>query len=141
MARTSTPDSRWVVAFLALLLTSASPVSLEREAYSKAETLWNHGDWRSAEPFLRRSLTQLREKDGDDAWEMRLWLSDALIAQSKYPDAADVLARNVPARLSHRSIAVRWLLQRAMLEIRLNNNDGAESLLSEAEALAETYQP
>jgi CHAT domain-containing protein len=141
MVRTSIPDPRWIVALLALALSSASAVSPERDAYRKAETLWNRGDWRFAEPFLRRSLTQIREKDSDDAWEMRLWLSDALIAQSKYPEAAEVLARKLPARLSHRSIAVRCLLQRAMLEIRLNNNDRAESLLAEAEALAGTYQP
>jgi CHAT domain-containing protein len=141
MARTSTPDPRWIVALLALVLTSASAVSPEREAYRKAETLWNRGDWRAAEPFLRRSLTQINDKDSDDAWEMRLWLSDALIAQSKNAEAADVLARKLPARLGHRSVAVRYLLQRAMLEIRLNNNDGAESLLAKAEVLAETYQP
>jgi len=129
------------VALLALALTSARAVTPEREAYRKAETLWSHGDWRAAEPFLRQSLTQIREKDSDDAWEMRLWLGDALTAQSKYAEGIDVLSRQLPSRLRHSSVAVRRLLEQAMLRSRLKNNDRAESLLEESKVLAETYQP
>jgi len=141
MARTSIPDPRWIVALLALVLTSASVVTPEREAYRKAETLWNHGDWRAAEPFLRQSLAEIREKDSDDAWEMRLWLGDVLTAQAKYAEAMDVLSRDLPSRLGHSSIAVRRLLEQAILGSRLKNNDRAQSFLAKAETLAKTYQP
>lgn len=141
MVRTCIPDPRWIVALLALVLTSASAVSPEREAYRKAETLWNHGDWRAAEPLLRQSLAQFGATDSDDVWEMRLWLGDALTARAKYEEAADVLSRELPPRLRHSSIAVRRLLEQAVLEFRLKKNERAESLLAEAEVLAETYQP
>lgn len=141
MARICIPDARWLIALIALTLTSGSAVSAEREAYRKAETLWRHGEWRAAETLLRQSLADSGTSDSDDVWQMRLWLSDALTAQTKYGEAAAVLALEPPARLEHSAIAVTRILDLATLEFRQKKGHGAErELLARAEALARRYQ-
>jgi len=141
MALICTPDVRWLIALIALTLTSGSAITSQREAYRKAETLWIHGEWRAAETLLRQTLADSGTSDSDDVWQMRLWLSDALTAQTKYKEAAEVLAVEPPARLARSAIAVTRVLHLATLEFRQKKGHGAElELLARAEALAQTYQ-
>src|SRR6201986_451394 len=99
MARICTPDRRWMIALLALLLSSASAVPPEREALQKGKILCALGEWRTAEPFLRESLAQFESRSSDEVWEIKLLLGDALTARSKYQEATKVLAAEPPARL------------------------------------------
>ncbi len=130
-----------MIALLALLLSSASAIPPEREAFRRAEILCEHGDWRAAEPFLRESLAQFEARDSDDVWEMKLLLGDALTARAKYQEATEVLADEPPARLAQSAIAVRRLLEQAVLAYRLKDAPGANRLLASAEGLARSHQP
>ncbi|HXH37901.1 MAG TPA: tetratricopeptide repeat protein, partial [Thermoanaerobaculia bacterium] len=123
------------------MFTSASAISPEHEAYRKAATLCDHGDWRAAKPFLQSALAQFGANDSDDVWEMRLLLGDTLTALSKYPAAEDVLAPEPPLRLAKSGIAVRRLLEQAVLQYRLQRVPDSIRLLRKAEAVARAHQP
>ncbi len=141
MARTCIPDRRFAIILLALALSSASAVPPEREAYRKAATLCDYGDWRAAEPFLRGALAQFGTSDSDDVWEMRLLLGDTLTALSRYQAAEDVLTPEPPPRLAKSGIAVRRLLEQAVLKYRLQRVPDSIRLLRKAEAIARAHQP
>ena len=141
MERICIPDRRFAIVILALVFTSASAISPEHEAYRKAATLCDHGDWRAAKPFLQSALAQFGANDSDDVWEMRLLLGDTLTALSKYPAAEDVLAPEPPLRLAKSGIAVRRLLEQAVLQYRLQRVPDSIRLLRKAEAVARAHQP
>ncbi|HXH41590.1 MAG TPA: CHAT domain-containing protein [Thermoanaerobaculia bacterium] len=141
MARICIPDCRFAIAIFALALSSASAIQPESEAYRKAATLCDHGDWRTAEPFLRSALARYGAIDSNDVWEMRLLLGDTLTALTKYRSADDVLAPEPPPRLAKSGIAVRRLLEQAVLQYRLQKVPDSIRLLRKAEALARSHQP
>jgi len=130
-----------MIALLALSLSSASTIPPEREALRKAAVLCDHGNWRAAEPFLRESLARFEARDSDEVWEMKLLLGDALTARAKYQEAAQVLAAEPPTRLAHSTIAIRRLLEQAVLAFRLKDAPGANRFLIKAEGLARNDQP
>jgi len=130
-----------MIALLALLLSSASAIPPERDALRKAAVLCDHGNWRAAEPFLRESLARFEARESDDVWEMKLLLGDALTARTKYQEAVEVLKAEPPARLAHSTIAIRRLLEQAVLAYRLKDAPGAGRLLVSAEGLSRNYQP
>lgn len=139
MARTCSPDRRWFVLALALLLGASTP-SPEREARIRATTLCDRGDWVVAEPFLRDALARFGAVDSDDVWEMRLLFVDALTGLGKYDEASAVLAPAPPPRLTHSSIAIRRLLAQAIISFRQRKPE-TNALLTQAETLARTYEP
>ena len=140
MARICFPDRRWFIVALTLLITGAAVRSPEREARSRAEAICDLGDWRAAEPFLREALARFGSEDVDDVWEMRLLYVNSLVALGASDKASEVLATKLPPRLTHSSIAVRWLLSQGILAFRLHRPE-ATSLLTAAERMAKKYRP
>jgi CHAT domain-containing protein/tetratricopeptide (TPR) repeat protein len=140
MARICSPDRRWFVLALALLITGAAVRSPEREARSRAEALCDSEAWPAAELFLRRTLIRFADSDSDDVWALRLLHVTALTGMGEYGDASTILAIPLPQRLAHNAIGVRWIFAQGILAFRQRKND-AVPLLMRAEALAKRYQP
>jgi CHAT domain-containing protein len=140
MARICSPDRRWFVLALALLITGAAVRSPEREARNRAEALCDSEAWPAAEPFLRSTLIRFADSDSDDVWALRLLHVTALTGMGEYGDASTILAMPLPQRLAHNAIGVRWIFAQGILAFRQRKND-AIPLLTRAEALAKRYQP
>jgi len=106
----------------------------------QATALCQRNDWPAAELVLHEAMQRFGGADTDDVWQMRLLYSEALTGLGKYDLAGTVLAPKLPPRLAHSPIAVRRLIDQAILAYKAGKPASTRSLMDEAERIARQYQ-